>query len=64
MEQPVSRKRFEVGFNAFLLLFAFIIVISSFFNLVDTDRNMLYAIVGIMIGGGSVIRLYKLKKNT
>ncbi len=64
MDQSVSGEKFEIGFNIFLLIFALIVVISSIFNLVDTNRNTLYAILGIIIGSGSIIRLYKLKTNT
>lgn len=64
MGQIVRGNMFEMGFNAFLLLFALVIVVSSVFNLFDTERNFLYAILGIIICVGSIIRLYLLTKNT
>lgn len=62
MDQVISGNKFEIAFNIFLLLFALVVVISSVFNLIDTERNFLYAILGILIGSGSITRLYQLKK--
>lgn len=62
MDQVFSGNKFEIAFNIFLLLFALVVVISSVFNLIDTERNFLYAILGILIGSGSITRLYQLKK--
>ncbi|WP_078596499.1 hypothetical protein [Evansella clarkii] len=64
MDQVFSGNKFEIAFNISLLLFALVVVISSVFNLIDTERNFLYAILGIIIGSGSITRLYQLNKNT
>ncbi|WP_088035141.1 hypothetical protein [Evansella clarkii] len=62
MDQVISGNKFEIAFNIFLLLFALVVVISSVFNLIDTESYFLYAILGILIGSGSITRLYQLKK--
>lgn len=64
METNLNASKWKIAFNLFLLVFSFIIVISSMLNLIDTDRNVLYIIVGLTIASGSVFRLLRMRGET
>ena len=59
MNQSTGYKKFNIGFNVIILLFALSIIISTLTSYKETDRGLLYIILGIIIGSGSAIRLYK-----
>ncbi|UCZ53530.1 hypothetical protein LGQ02_01650 [Bacillus shivajii] len=62
MSNAPASKKFEKGFDLFILIIAIIVIIGSVFNLFDTERGNLYIIIAMIIGGGSLYRIYKYKK--
>lgn len=64
MNDSTGFRKFNIGFNIIILIFALSVVISTLSNYSEMDRSLLYLILGIGIGTGSVVRLYKLFRPT
>jgi len=64
MSDSTGFRKFNIGFNIIILIFALSVVISTLYNYGNMDRSLLYLILGIGIGIGSVVRLYKLFRPT
>ncbi|MDR7246476.1 hypothetical protein J2W47_005620 [Priestia megaterium] len=64
MSDSTGFRKFNIRFNIIILIFALSVVISTLYNYGNMDRSLLYLILGIGIGIGSVVRLYKLFRPT